>query len=111
MFLNYSPSSAATTEEYSEFLSSSQLSAVEPEPATTATVPTDAHDKQYYNSMIHMVSFLEQQADEMGYSRDDVPPCFSEPQTPTVTRYSELHGQFTFTYTCKYFMVGHYIVV
>jgi len=98
MFLNYSPSPTATTEEYSEFLSSSQLSVVEPEPAATATAPAGAHDKQLdYNSMIHMVSFLEQQVDEMSYSQDDAPPSFSEPQTPTATRYSDLHGQFIFT--------------
>ncbi|XP_065911737.1 uncharacterized protein [Dysidea avara] len=86
LFTQICPSPTATTEEYSEFLSSSQLSAVEPEPAAVMAAPTGVHDKQLdYNSMIHMVSFLEQQVDEMGYSRDDVPPCFSEPQTPTAT--------------------------
>jgi len=96
--MNCSPSPTATTEEYSEFFSSSQLSAVELEPAATTAAPAGVHDKQLdYDSMIHMVSFLEQQADEMGYSGDDVPPCFSEPLTPTATRYNHFHGQFTFT--------------
>jgi len=81
-----SSSSTATTEEYSEFLSTSQMSDAAGELVTmpVAGMIASQHDKSLnLNSMIEMASFFEQQADRMAYSRDDVPISPSEPQTPT----------------------------
>lgn len=87
--LHYSASSsAATTEEYSEFLSSSQISDAGDElTAMPVAATSQQHDKSSnINSMIQMASFFEQQADRISYNRDDGPPCPSEPQTPTADR-------------------------
>lgn len=56
-------------------------------PIIIANATSQQHDKSLnLNSMIQMASFFEQQADGMDYSRDDVPPCPSKPQTPTAER-------------------------
>lgn len=88
--LHCSSSSTANTEEYSEFLSTSQVSDAAGELATmpvAATITSQQYDKSLnLNSMIQMTSFFEQQADRMDCSQDDVPPSLSEPQTPTGLR-------------------------
>lgn len=79
-----------TTEEYSEFLSASEMSDGDSElpampEAITSQQKQQKHDKSLnLNSMIQMASFFEQQTDGMDYNRDDGPPYPSEPQTPTV---------------------------
>lgn len=95
MIVLCSSSSTATTEEFSEYLSTSQMSddfgdepvvmPAPPAPATAATLITSQqHDKSLnFNSMIHMASFLEEQAD---YNRDDIPSHPSEHQTPTADK-------------------------
>ena len=85
--LHCSSSSTATTEEYSDFLSTSQMSDGDGELTAMPVATSQQHEKSTnLNSMIQMASFFQQQADGMDYNRDDEPPCSSEPQTPTAHR-------------------------
>lgn len=89
--LYFSSSCTTTTEEYSEFLSTSQMSDASSELATMPA-PRDVnlqqqqHGGSFSNSMAQMASFFEQQTDRTDYNRDDGPPYPSEHQTPTGDR-------------------------